>query len=64
MSVSENINNYLADKGISKTHVANRSGIPRSRFTLLTTGKTRMFLSEYLAICKALDVKVTKFIDE
>jgi DNA-binding Xre family transcriptional regulator len=62
MNVPENINDYLHDKGISKSHVARRTGIPNARFSMLTNGKTKMTLDEYIAICDALGVKVTEFI--
>ena len=62
--VPENIARYLSDRGISKTHVANRSGIPKPRISALTTGKGKMTLVEYLAICKALEVKPTQFLSE
>ena len=60
--VPENIAKYLTDRGISKSHVSNRSGIPKPRMSALTTGKGKMTLAEYLAICKALDVKPTQFL--
>lgn len=62
--VPENIANYLKDNGISKSHVAIRSGIPKPRISALTLGKGKMTLAEYLAICKALNVKTTQFLGE
>lgn len=62
MNVSEDIDKYLLEKGISKTHVSKRSGITKSRISALTNGKGKMLLEEYLAICKALDVKPTQFL--
>lgn len=64
MNVYENINNYLHTNGITKAHVATRSGIKKPRFSNITTGVSGMTLNEYLAICKALGVKVTQFIDD
>lgn len=63
MNVPANIDKYLSDKGITKTHVSKRSGIPKSRMSALTTGSGKMLLDEYLAICKALDVKPTQFLN-
>lgn len=64
MNVGDAITTYLHDNGISKAHVATRAGISRSRMTDITKNHKVMSLPEYLAICNALKVKVTEFLNE
>ena len=69
--VGYEIGKYLQDRGISKSHVALRSGIDRSRFSVMTSPPERkkngrnkgvITLDEYVRIIKVLGVPFEQFI--
>lgn len=55
---------YLDDNGIRYTHVSDKTGIPMEILNLLLNGKRSVEATEYLAICDALNVPLTKFADD
>lgn len=62
MCVGERIKLYLAESGISQTHVSNKSGIPIKKLNLALNGKRKINLDEYSAICDALNVPTGMFL--
>jgi len=58
------IKTYLDDNGIRYTHVSEKTGIPMDILSLLLSGKRKVEAAEYLAICDALKVPLTKFADD
>lgn len=61
MNVGEKIKSYLESKGISQMFLSTKSGIPPAKLNLALNGKRKLSLSEYEAICWALDVGIDAF---
>lgn len=57
------INNYLEERGIKKTFVAEKANItPRIMFDICN-GKRKVACDEYYRICKVLDVPLEFFFE-
>lgn len=55
------IKDYINEKGLIQTRIAERAGIKRSRFNEILNGKRPMDADEYFRICDALEVEVDTF---
>ena len=53
---------YIEEKGIKQKIIAEKSGIPEVQLCLILQGKRKCEVGEYASICKALGVKVNRFI--
>lgn len=62
MEVSSKILEYLHQRGITQTFLANRTGIGISKLNMALNGKRRLALTEYEQICWALGVGVDAFL--
>lgn len=62
MEIQAAIMVYIREQGLLKAFVAERAGIGLSRFSQILNCRTVMRLDEFLAICKALNVKPSEFI--
>ena len=56
MNVAGNIKFYISEKGIKQTTLSKKSGIAPPKLNLILSGKQRLTVSDYVAICKALIV--------
>ena len=63
MSVQQNVAEYLHDKGIKKTFLSKKTGINQSRLSRILNGGLELKADELKAICHALDVSPSVFID-
>lgn len=64
MNAQLKIAEYLDKNGIKKTHVAATAGIRVSRFSQIVNNHVKMRADELEAICKALNVSPTEFIED
>ncbi len=62
--VGENIKNYLNEKGIKQTFLAQKTGLTDSVVSDICINGRKVECTEYYRICKALDVPYETFIDE
>ena len=58
------IKNYLDEKGIKYSFVADRIGLPMNIFSPILHNKRELKATEYFAICRALKVPLEKFADQ
>ena len=54
---------YLDENGIKQKAVSIKSGVDETALSKILTGKRKCEVNEYIAICKALQVKHDKFIN-
>lgn len=64
MNICANINNYVQANGIKKKHLAKEAGMSSNAITLSLSGKRKLTADEYVSICKALKVPLTKFLEK
>lgn len=64
MKMNQRIRNYIKSKGITFTHVAEKSGIEIKKFSRLMTSRQPITSDEYERICKALEVDPVFFYSE
>jgi transcriptional regulator with XRE-family HTH domain len=58
------IKEYLSNKGISQTFVANKTGIPISTLNAALNGNRKILAEEYFLICQALEIPLDTFVKE
>ena len=63
MEVGEKIRHYMDDNGITQAHISRRTGIPAPKLNLALSCKRRLTFEEYEAICWALGVGVSEFLE-
>lgn len=63
MKVYERVRNYLDARGIKHSVVARNSGIPQKVFSAIMCGKRTMYADDLEAVCNALGVCASTFID-
>lgn len=61
--VGENIRNYLNEKGIKQTFLAEKTGLSNSCVSDICLGNRKIAIEEYFKICKALNVSFDTFYD-
>jgi len=62
LHVQSKVAEYITDRGLKKSRVAELSGIRISRLSLILNNHTEMRADEFANICSALEVSPTKFI--
>ena len=62
MTVQKEIKKYLDEKGIRYAVVARKIGINPAAFTSILNERTKMSIEQFIAICIALEVPASKFI--
>ncbi|MEA4919338.1 MAG: helix-turn-helix transcriptional regulator [Clostridiaceae bacterium] len=62
MELYGNIRQYVKENGIKNTYVYEKAGMTQSAFLLALNGKRKLTADEYVAICKALNVPLDKFV--
>ena len=55
------IKQYMQNVGIKFSVIAEKANNPLTTFSAMINGNRRITAEEYFAICKALDVPLTKF---
>ncbi len=63
MVVEAKIAAYLHDKGIKKCFVAQRAGIPVSKFSKIINGHTSMDSDDFIRVCEVLNVSPELFLN-
>ncbi len=63
MCVGEKIKNYLKSKGITQTHISEKTGIALPKLNLALNGNRRLTFEEYEIICGVLGVRVDMFLE-
>lgn len=54
--VRENVKEYMAEKGIKQKSIAEKIGMNPNSFSAMLSGKRKLYVDEYIVICKALEV--------
>lgn len=62
--IFENVAEYIEEKGIKQTAIANAIGISAPSLNNKLKGKTQLYAEEYLAICEFLDMPSDYFRDQ
>lgn len=58
------IKEYLNNKGISQTFVANKIGMPINILNAALNGNRKILAEEYFLICQALEVPLDTFVND
>ena len=56
------IKSYLEERGISKTFISNKTGIPLPKLNLALNGNRKLTFDEYAVICGVLGENTDKFL--
>lgn len=62
--IHELMKGYVDEKGLSQKLIAENMNTTESKVSLLLNGKCRMTVDNYIALCKAMAVPITKFIKD
>jgi len=62
--ICERVREYIVGKNLSQKIIAENMKTSESRVSLMLTGKRRMTVDDYLAICKAIAVSPSKFLND
>lgn len=62
--IYQRIAEYLTEKGIKQSIVAEKAGLSRMAMSEALRGKRKIEVEEYAAICEALELPPEKFINE
>ncbi|MCL2842986.1 MAG: helix-turn-helix domain-containing protein [Oscillospiraceae bacterium] len=57
MDVVRKIRSYMKETGRTQTYLCRKTGLTTTAVSLTLNGKRHLRVSEYCAICKALDVE-------
>ena len=63
MYIYEKVRAYLDENGIKQVSVAHKAGIPVTTFNAILNGKRTMYAEDLKAICEALHISATTFIE-
>jgi len=61
-SVGLKIKEYMEEKGINQSEIADMVGIPRPKLNKMLNGEQKISLDDYELICGALGVGVDEFL--
>lgn len=61
--ISENVAEYINEKGIKQTAIAKAIGISAPSLNNKLKGKTQFYAEEYLALCEFLGISSDYFYD-
>ena len=64
MQIYEKVREYIDTHGLKQKAVAERAGIPNVTFNAILNGKRKMYAEDLKAICFALEVPVSTFIEQ
>lgn len=62
--VGQRIKTYLDDNGIKQSFLSDKTDIPQSVLSLMLKGTRRIEITQYYKICLALNVDMTKFLED
>ena len=62
--VADNIKNYLKEKGIKISFIAEQIDVPYATVNLMLNGKRRLTADVFSKICKVLEVPMDRFATE
>lgn len=62
--VGQRIKTYLIENGIKQSFLADKTDIPQTVLSLMLNGSRRIDVTQYYKICLALNVDMTKFLEE
>ena len=61
MRVYERLNNYISEKGLKQTYVAEKSGLTADNLSKILNGNRKLTAEEFLNICKVLSLDPKEF---
>jgi transcriptional regulator with XRE-family HTH domain len=64
ITIRERVREYIVGKDLSQKIIAENMNISEARLSLMLTGKRRMTVDDYLAICKAISVPPIRFLND
>jgi transcriptional regulator with XRE-family HTH domain len=64
ITIRERVREYIVGKDLSQKIIAENMNTSEARLSLMLTGKRRMTVDDYLAICKAISVPPTRFLND
>lgn len=56
MSINEQLNKYVEEKGIKQSYIARETGLTADTVSKIMNGNRRILADEFLIICRALDI--------
>lgn len=62
--IGNEIKNYLSEKGIKQTFLAERTGLTNSQISDICIHDRKVDCIEYYRICKALELPLNYFLDK
>ena len=62
--VAKNIKNYISERGIRQSFVAEKVNVPSSALSKMLAGEQTIDVITYYGICKTLDVPLETFLEE
>lgn len=62
--LGKKIRQYLEEKGIKQTFLAEKTGLTNSTISDMLRGARKIYTTEYFKICKALDVPFDFFYED
>lgn len=63
MYIYEKVKAYIDENGLKQVTIAKKTGISTSIFNAILNGKRKMYAEDLKAICHALNVSATTFIE-
>lgn len=57
------IDSYLKEHGITRSFIADKTGLSNSTLTAIFSGKRKLLATEYATICRVLNVSLDSFSD-
>ena len=64
ITIRERVREYIVEKDLSQKIIAENMNTSEARLSLMLTGKRRMTVDDYIAICKAISVPPTRFLND
>lgn len=64
MSLGEKIKNYITERGIKQTFLAEKAGIPDSTMSKILSGQLDIAADKYYLICKTLGLSADYFFED
>lgn len=63
MQIYEKVRTFIDERGLKQKSVAESAGIPNATFNAMMNGKRKMYAEDLKAICIALNVPASTFIE-
>lgn len=64
MYIYEKVREFIDKEGLKQNSVAKKAGIPVATFNAILNGKRTMYAEDLKAICEALNVNSSTFIEQ